>query len=100
MDVKHEHRSAELLKPPTEAEVARALFDQIQAETPYLVDYDESGNIGKRYRRQDEAGTPFCFTVDYDSLEDKSVTVRDRDTTAQERLAIADVPPFLRAQVA
>ena len=52
----------------------------------FLVDYDETGNIGKRYRRQDEMGTPFCFTVDPESLEDGKVTVRDRDTTEQERI--------------
>ncbi|MEA2515594.1 MAG: glycyl-tRNA synthetase [Thermomicrobiales bacterium] len=88
-----------LMKKPELADVARRLFDEIQTETPYLVDYDETGNIGKRYRRQDEAGTPFCFTVDYDTLQDLSVTVRDRDTTAQERIAIADVAEFLRARV-
>ena len=65
-----------------------------------LIDYDETGNIGKRYRRQDEIGTPFCFTVDYDTLEDKAVTVRDRDTTAQHRLPLADVPAFLREKIA
>jgi len=88
-----------LMKKPELTEVARALFDQIQTETPYLVDYDETGNIGKRYRRQDEAGTPFCFTIDYDTLDDKAVTVRDRDTTAQERIALADVADFLRERV-
>jgi len=88
-----------LMRKPELTEVARSLFDRIQNETPYLVDYDETGNIGKRYRRQDEAGTPFCFTVDYDTLEDKAVTVRDRDTTAQERIAIAEVSAFLRERV-
>ena len=53
-------------------QVARGLFDRIQTETPYLVDYDETGNIGKRYRRQDEVGTPFCFTIDYETLDDAS----------------------------
>ena len=72
-------------------EVAREIFDRLQAETEFLVDYDETGNIGKRYRRQDEIGTPFCFTVDPDSLDDGKVTVRDRDTTEQERIAIDDV---------
>ncbi len=66
----------------------------------YLIEYDETGNIGKRYRRQDEIGTPFCFTVDYDTLEDKAVTVRDRDTTAQHRLPLAEVPAFLREKIA
>jgi glycyl-tRNA synthetase len=88
-----------LMKKPELAAVARDLFDALQAETSYLVDYDETGNIGKRYRRQDEAGTPFCFTVDYDTLEDRAVTVRDRDTTAQERIALADVPAYVRERV-
>ncbi|WP_338730196.1 glycine--tRNA ligase [Haladaptatus sp. DJG-WS-42] len=59
--------------------------------------YDDSGNIGRRYRRQDEIGTPFCVTVDYESLEDGTVTVRERDTTAQARVAIADLPELLLA---
>lgn len=58
--------------------------------------YDETGSIGKRYRRQDEIGTPYCLTVDFDSLEDKKVTVRDRDTMAQERVAIADLENYFR----
>jgi glycyl-tRNA synthetase len=88
-----------LMKKPELTEVARSLFDQIQNETPYLVDYDETANIGKRYRRQDEAGTPFCITIDYDTLEDQAVTVRDRDTTAQERIPLADVAGLLRERV-
>jgi len=51
-------------------------------------DYDDTRSIGRRYRRQDEIGTPLCVTVDFDSLEDKAVTVRDRDSTAQERVPI------------
>ncbi len=89
-----------LMKKPELADVARTLFDQLQAETDALIEYDETGNIGKRYRRQDEIGTPFCFTVDYDTLEDKAVTVRDRDTTAQHRLPLADVAAFLREKIA
>ena len=52
------------------------------------------GNIGKRYRRQDEIGTPFCITYDFDSEEDGAVTVRDRDTMEQERVKIADLPAY------
>lgn len=88
-----------LMKKPELTTVARELFDRLQAETGYLVDYDETGNIGKRYRRQDEAGTPFCFTVDYDTLEDRSVTVRDRDTTGQERIGVEDVVGYVRGRV-
>ncbi|HPI67160.1 MAG TPA: glycine--tRNA ligase [bacterium] len=60
-------------------------------KTGLMIQYDETGSIGKRYRRQDEIGTPFCVTVDFDSLEDKKVTVRDRDTMQQERIAIEDL---------
>lgn len=88
-----------LMKKPELTEIARELFDALQAETNYLVDYDETGNIGKRYRRQDEAGTPFCFTVDYDTISDRSVTVRDRDTTEQRRIALADVVDYVRERV-
>ncbi|BDU10119.1 glycine--tRNA ligase [Aurantimicrobium sp. INA4] len=59
------------------------------------VDFDDSGAIGRRYRRQDEIGTPFCITVDFESLEDKSVTVRHRDTMAQERILIEDLHMYL-----
>ena len=52
------------------------------------IDFDDAGAIGRRYRRQDEVGTPYCITVDFDSLEDHAVTVRDRDTMAQERVSI------------
>ena len=53
--------------------------------------YDDAGNIGRRYRRQDEAGTPYCVTYDFDSAEDGKVTVRERDSMGQERVAIDDV---------
>jgi glycyl-tRNA synthetase len=59
-------------------------------------EYDEKGSIGKRYRRQDEIGTPFCITIDYDSLEDGTVTLRDRDTMKQERLSIEDLQKKLQ----
>jgi glycyl-tRNA synthetase len=57
----------------------------------WVCQYDESGSIGKRYRRQDEIGTPCCLTFDFDTLNDQAVTIRDRDTMAQERIAIADL---------
>jgi glycyl-tRNA synthetase len=85
-----------LVKKPELTSVARDLFNTVQAETGVLIDYDETANIGKRYRRQDEIGTPFCVTVDFDSLEDQAVTIRDRDTTSQERIAIGDVPAYIR----
>lgn len=61
----------------------------------FMVQYDETGSIGKRYRRQDEIGTPYCVTVDFESLEDKKITVRDRDSMAQERIDIAELPSYL-----
>ncbi len=61
----------------------------------YACSYDETGSIGKRYRRQDEVGTPYCITVDFDTSEDEAVTVRDRDTMAQERIKIADLDAYL-----
>lgn len=62
----------------------------------YRMAYDETGSIGKRYRRQDEIGTPYCITVDFDSLEDKQVTVRDRDSMEQERIAIKDLEVYFQ----
>ncbi len=88
-----------LTKKPELSGIAKELFGRIESETNYLVDYDETANIGKRYRRQDEAGTPFCITVDFDTIETGTVTVRDRDTTEQQRLAMAGIVPFLQEQV-
>ena len=66
----------------------------------FPVDYDESGSIGKRYRRQDEIGTPFCITYDFDTLEkDNCVTIRDRDTMEQERVAISDLVAYLEKKI-
>jgi len=62
----------------------------------FNVDFDDSGSIGKRYRRQDEIGTPFCITFDFDSLEDNAVTVRDRDSMQQERIKIDDLENYLK----
>jgi len=75
-------------------EQAQKLFTDLAAE--YTVDYDETGSIGKRYRRQDEIGTPFCLTYDFDSLEDGCVTVRDRDSMNQERVSIDKISEFLK----
>jgi glycyl-tRNA synthetase len=61
--------------------------------------YDETASIGKRYRRQDEIGTPYCLTVDFDSLEDKQVTVRDRDTMVQERIAIDELEAYFKEKL-
>ena len=60
-----------------------------------MVDYDETQAIGRRYRRQDEIGTPYCITYDFDSLEDKAVTVRNRDSMEQVRLPVSEVVDWL-----
>ena len=65
----------------------------------FAVDYDEAGSIGKRYRRQDEIGTPFCITIDFDTLEDNTVTVRDRDTMDQVRLPISEVRAYVEERL-
>jgi len=75
---------------------AHGIVDGLR-EVGLSVTYDESGNIGRRYRRQDEVGTPFCVTVDYESLEDEAVTVRERDSTDQTRLPIDELPETLSA---
>jgi glycyl-tRNA synthetase len=59
------------------------------------IDFDDSGAIGRRYRRQDEIGTPYCITVDFETLEDNAVTIRDRDTMEQERISIDQVESWL-----
>ena len=78
----------EKLVPPAR-EVAGPLREH------WTIDYDDAGSIGRRYRRQDEIGTPYCVTVDFDSLEDRAVTVRDRDSMKQDRIPIADLTDYL-----
>ncbi len=80
------------------AEPATKLFKDLQME--FKSEYDLAGSIGKRYRRQDEIGTPFCVTFDFDSLEDNSVTVRNRDTMEQERIAIDSLTKYLKEKLA
>ena len=77
--------------------IARELYDDLKGD--YRLFYDDSGSIGRRYRRQDEAGTPFCVTIDFDTIEDKQVTIRDRDTLKQERIPIAAVRDRLKALI-
>ena len=66
----------------------------------FMVEYDETGSIGKRYRRQDEIGTPMCVTVDFDTLEDQAVTVRDRDTMTQERIPLSGLVEYIEKKIA
>jgi glycyl-tRNA synthetase len=75
-----------LVKKDGLPDVARQIIDELKYD--YVVAYDEKDSIGKRYRRQDAIGTPFCVTVDHQTLEDGTVTVRHRDTMAQERIKI------------
>ncbi len=78
-------------------EVSRALFADLKRH--HSVVYDEAGSIGRRYRRQDEIGTPWCVTVDGQTLEDGTVTVRDRDTLEQERVASSEVDAYIRERI-
>jgi glycyl-tRNA synthetase len=87
-----------LSKKPELSEPARALAAELRGS--FMCDYDETQSIGRRYRRQDELGTPYCITMDFDSLEDHAVTVRERDSMEQERIAIAEVGAYLRERMA
>jgi glycyl-tRNA synthetase len=79
-----------LKNKPELAKKAREVYKTLKAEFGNVM-YDDNGNIGKRYRRQDEIGTPYCVTIDFDTLEDDTVTVRNRDTTKQERIPIKEL---------
>ena len=83
-----------LSKKPALQELAMKLRNDLSED--FRADYDESASIGKRYRRQDEIGTPFCVTVDFDSLEDQKVTVRHRDSMAQDRVEMSQLNEYVR----
>ena len=76
---------------------AQKLYDQLSQN--YSVDFDDSSNIGKKYRRQDEIGTPWCAVIDYQTLEDNTVTIRDRDTMSQVRVNIEEIDSWLQKQL-
>ncbi len=76
---------------------ASELYDELSKK--FMVDFDDAGSIGKRYRREDEIGTPFCITYDFDSVEDGCVTVRDRDTMEQVRMPIAEVEKYIESKL-
>ena len=76
---------------------AQALYERLQRR--YNVVYDTSGQIGRRYRRQDEVGTPYCITVDFDTLEDDTVTLRERDSTEQRRVSVPELLEYLEEQI-
>jgi glycyl-tRNA synthetase len=79
-----------LKNKPELIEKAKTVFQTLKKEYGSVM-WDDNGNIGKRYRRQDEIGTPYCVTIDFDTLTDDSVTVRNRDTTEQVRVKIEDL---------
>jgi glycyl-tRNA synthetase len=78
-------------------EIAHRLYRELKAD--FNVFYDDKGAVGRRYRRQDEAGTPYCITVDGQTLQDQTVTIRDRDTLKQERIAVNEVANVIRARL-
>lgn len=87
-----------LVKKENLPEIARDIANKLR-ENGIAVFYDESGSVGRRYRRQDEVGTPWCVTVDFDSLNDQTVTLRDRDTMQQERVKIDDVVSIISSKL-
>jgi glycyl-tRNA synthetase len=78
-------------------DVARPVYEELCKY--FMVEYDAAGSIGKRYRREDEIGTPFCICVDFDTAETGKVTVRDRDTMQQELVAVDDLVSWLEAKI-
>jgi len=83
-----------LKNKPDLVKKAREVYEPLKKELLYVV-WDDNGNVGKRYRRQDEIGTPYCVTVDFNTLEDNTVTVRDRDSMKQERVVISELSTYL-----
>lgn len=86
-----------LANKPELIELARKVYLDLKQD--FVIAWDDRGNIGKRYASQDEIGTPFCITVDFQSLEDSAVTVRDRDTAEQERIKIVDLKKYLEDKI-
>ena len=78
---------------------AGGIYESLKKEINGMVVFDDRGNIGKRYYSQDEIGTPFCITIDFQSLEDKTVTIRDRDTAKQERIAIDNLIKYFEEKL-
>ncbi len=79
------------------SEKAKEIYKMLSAE--FMCTYDEAGSIGKRYRRQDEIGTPMCITIDFDTLEDNTVTIRDRDTMEQIRLSVDELVDYIAKKI-
>ena len=89
-----------LVKKDGLAELAQEIEEELRMQLQYRTFYDQGGAIGRRYRRQDEIGTPFCITVDYDTKEGRGVTIRSRDSMAQERVARAGIGAYLSDAIA
>jgi glycyl-tRNA synthetase len=86
-----------LSKKPELSEVSWRVYNELSEDRD--VQYDEAGSIGKRYRRQDEIGTPLCVTIDFDSLSDQKVTVRHRDTMKQERISMDQLSEYVSSSL-
>jgi glycyl-tRNA synthetase len=86
-----------LSKKETLTPTAREVLGMVQPH--FMTDYDETQAIGRRYRRQDEIGTPYCVTIDFETLEDRAVTVRDRDSLAQDRISIDKLVDYLKERL-
>jgi glycyl-tRNA synthetase len=86
-----------LVKKDGQPDSARKIIDMLKLD--YNCQYDEKDSIGKRYRRQDAIGTPICITVDHQTAEDQTVTIRHRDTMEQVRVAIVDIPAIVEQKV-
>ena len=79
------------------SEKATEIYSELSKD--FMIDFDDAGSIGKRYRRQDEIGTPICITYDFDSVEDNCVTVRDRDTMEQKRISVSELKAYIAEAV-
>ena len=90
-----------LRNKPELVEKARSIYKLLATsyQLPGLIAWDDRGNIGKRYYSQDEIGTPYCITVDFQTLEDSTVTIRDRDTAKQERVAVKDIAEWMASKL-
>ena len=82
---------------PELMEKADAIFKKLQRR--YFVQFDAAGAIGRRYRRMDEVGTPYCITVDFDTLDDDTVTLRERDSMEQRRVTVPELMEYLEEQI-
>ena len=86
-----------LKNKPELVEKARKIYHALKSD--FNIAWDDRGNIGKRYYSQDEIGTPYCITIDFETLEKDTVTVRDRDTAKQERLSVDNLSQFLKEKI-